>query len=219
MANIENIPPTSSDSDNIKSKSKASLTSSDRKKLQTLQPSSKNQKLLVGRKLFLSMIISTYCQQVGSDGQLSMSGSKPKKEPIKVFEDPQSSSTSDKTHKHREVQATVVTREEESQVEEADTAQARAEDFMYGEEHPPEYWKELAEKTREALEKSLVENEELHTSLTLVEEEKDALKEENEGLREMAAQAEELAKIVKGLTAEDSDTDEEEVEDENDESQ
>ena len=220
MANIENIPPTSSDSDNIKSKSKASLTSSDRKKLQTLQPSSKNQKLLVGRKLFLSMIISTYCQQVGSDGQLSMSGSKPKKETIKVFEDPQSSSTPDKTHKHREVQATVVTREEESQVEEADTAQARAEDFMYGEEYPPEYWKELAEKTREALEKSLVENEELHTSLTLVEEEKDALKEENEGLREMAAQAEELAKIVKGLTAEDSETDEEEVDDEdNDESQ
>ena len=166
------------------------------------------------------MIISTYCQQVGSDGQLSMSGSKPKKETIKVFEDPQSSSTPGKTHKDREVQATVVTREEESQVEEADTAQARAEEFMYGEEHPPEHWKELAEKTREALEKSLVENEELHTSLTLVEEEKDALKEENEGLREMAAQAEELAKIVKGLTAEDSETDEEEVDDEdNDESQ
>ena len=105
-------------------------------------------------------------------------------------------------------------------MEEADTAQARAEDFMYGDEYPPEYWKELAEKTREALEKSLVENEELHTSLTLVEEEKDALKEENEGLREMAAQAEELAKIVKGLTAEDSETDEEKVDDEdNDESQ
>lgn len=220
MANIENIPPTSSDSDNIKSKSKASLTSSDRKKLQTLQPSSKNQKLLVGRKLLLSMIISTNCRQVGSDGQLSMSGSKPKKETIKVYEDPQSSSTPDKIHKHREIQATVVTREEESQVEEADTAQARAEDFMNGEEYPPEYWKELAEKTREALEKSLVENEELHTSLTLVEEEKDALKEENEGLRGMAAQAEELAKIIKGLTAEDSDTDEEEGDDEdNDESQ
>ena len=218
MANIENIPPTSSDSDNIKSKSKASLTSSDRKKLQTLQPSSKNQKLLVGRQLFIKSIsISTYCQQVSADGQLGMSGSKPKKETIKVFEDPQSSSTSDKTHKHREVQATVVTREEESQVEETDTAQARAEDFMYGEEYPPEYWKELAEKTREALEKSLIENEELHTSLGLVEEEKEALKEENEGLREMAKQAEELAKIVKGLTADEDDEDDEDVETESEE--
>ena len=60
-----------------------------------------------------------------------------------------------------------------SQVEEADTAQAKAEEFMYGEEYPPEYWRELAEKTREALERSLVENEELHTSLCLVEKERE----------------------------------------------
>ena len=154
-----------------------------------------------------------------------MSGSK-SKETIKIYEDPQCSSTPEKTVKDakdvvqdREVQATVDTREEESQVEEADTAQARAEEFMYQEEYPPEYWRELAEKTREALERSLIENEELHTSLTLVEEEKDALKEENEGLKEMAKQAEELAKIVKGLTADQcededsSDSSEEEEED------
>ena len=102
-------------------------------------------------------------------------------------------------------------------MEEADTAQAKAEEFMYGEEYPPEYWRELAEKTREALERSLVENEELHTSLGLVEEEKEALKEENEGLKEMAKQAEELAKIVKGLTEEDDDNSEEETETEDEE--
>ena len=159
-------------------------------------------------------------KQVGADGKLRMSGSK-SEESIKIDEDPQCSSTPEKKTvkdevKDREVQATVDTREGESQVEEEDTVQARAEEFMYKEEYPPEYWRELAEKTREALEKSLIENEELHTSLTLVEEEKEALKEENEGLKEMAKQAEELAKIVKGLT-EDDDNSEEETETEDEE--
>ena len=96
-----------------------------------------------------------------------------KKDPIKIYEDPKASSTPEKKEvksrdekkdiKDCEVQATVNMKEEESQVEEADTAQAKAEEFMYQEEHPPEYWKELAEKTREALEASLLENEELHT--------------------------------------------------------
>ena len=129
-----------------------------------------------------------------------MSGGK--KEPIKIFEDPAASSTPEKTSKkEREVQATVETREQTSQVEEEDTAQARAEQIMYGEEEdlPVEYWKELAEKRREALEASLIENEELHTSLGLVEDEKAALVEERDELKVMASQAEELADIVKGL--------------------
>ena len=56
---------------------------------------------------------------------------------------------------------------------------------MYGEEHPPEYWRELAEKTREALEASLLENEELHTSLSLVEEEREALVRERDELKDI----------------------------------
>merc|ERR1712058_189713 len=121
--------------------------------------------------------------------------------------------------KDSEVQATVSMKEEESQVEEADTAQAKAEEFMYQEEYPPEYWKELAEKTREALEASLLENEELHTSLGLVEEEKSALIQERDELKEMAKQAEELAKIVKGLvTDDDNDNEESDEDDEDDES-
>ena len=127
------------------------------------------------------------------------------KEPIKIFEDPAASSTPEKTSKkEREVQATVETREQTSQVEEEDTAQARAEQIMYGEEEdlPVEYWKELAEKRREALEASLIENEELHTSLGLVEDEKAALVEERDELKVMAGQAEELARIVKGLVEE-----------------
>ena len=96
-------------------------------------------------------------------------------------------------------------REGGTQVEDKDTAQAKAEEFMYEEEYPPEYWKDLAEKRREALEASLLENEELHNSLNLVEEEKSFLAQERDSLKEMADQAEELAKIVKGLVADDED--------------
>ena len=110
---------------------------------------------------------------------------------------------------------------------------------MYGEEEPDiGYWKQLAEKrryfqmisftlkllidhpSREALETSLLENEELHTSLSAVEEEKEAVERERDNLKEMAEQAEELAKIVKSLvpdgdgddSEEDGGTDEEEGE-------
>ena len=138
-----------------------------------------------------------------------------KKEQIKIYEDPKASSTPEKkvssALKDSEVQATVSVKEGGSQVEEADTAQARAEQHMYEEEHSPEYWKELAEKTREALEASLLENEELHTSLSLAEDEKSALVQERDELRDMAKQAEELAAIVKGLVddKEEAETDEE----------
>ena len=143
-----------------------------------------------------------------------------RKEPIKIFEDPAASSTPEKkmSKAEREVQATVETREQTSQVEQEDTAQARAEQIIYGEEEdlPLEYWKELAEKRREALEASLIENEELHTSLGLVEDEKAALEEERDELKVMAGQAEELAKIVKDLVPdEDSEVSDSEEEEEN----
>eukprot|EP00092_Neocalanus_flemingeri_P075702 GFUD01093828.1.p1 GENE.GFUD01093828.1~~GFUD01093828.1.p1 ORF type:complete len:107 (+),score=29.83 GFUD01093828.1:1-321(+) len=80
---------------------------------------------------------------------------------------------------------------------------------MYGDDFPVEYWKELAEKRREALEASLLENEDLHTSLNLVEEEKSFLAHERDGLKEMAVQAEELAKIVSGLITDDAEESEE----------
>jgi len=208
MSEIENLPPPTTTATSATKASKGSTKpklGSDRKKLQTLQPSGKNQKLLVG-----------------ADGQLRMSGSK-KDSVVKIYSDPQASSTperksSSSTPKARlleaGVQASVVTKEGETQVESKDTAQADAEKFMYEDEYPAGYWKELAEKRREALEASLLENEELHTSLDLVNAEKSFLEQENDGLKEMAEQAEELAKIVKGLTATD---DEEEEADESEE--
>ena len=60
---------------------------------------------------------------------------------------------------------------------------------------------------REALETSLLENEELHTSLSAVEEEKEAVERERDNLKEMAEQAEELAKIVKSLVPDDEEED------------
>merc|ERR1719402_1356901 len=142
-----------------------------------------------------------------------MSGSK-KDSVVKIYSDPQASSTPKARLLEAGVQASVVTKEGETQAESKDTAQAEAEKFMYEDEYPAGYWKELAEKRREALEASLLENEELHTSLDLVNAEKVFLEQENDGLKEMAEQAEELAKIVKGLTATD---DEEEEADESEE--
>jgi len=207
MSEVENLPPTTTTSSTtkpgmVKSSAKPKL-GGDRKKLQTLQPSGKNQKLLVG-----------------ADGQLRMSGSK-KDSAVKIYSDPQASSTPERksstsTPKAKlleaGVQASVAMKEGGTQVEERDTAQAKAEAFMYEEEYPAEYWRELAEKRREALEQSLLENEELHTSLNMVEEEKSFLAQERDGLKEMAEQAEELAKIVKGLVT--TDDEEEESDDE-----
>ena len=69
---------------------------------------------------------------------------------------------------------------------------------------------------REALETSLLENEELHTSLTMVEEEKEAVERERDNLKEMAEQAEELAKIVKSLVPDDESEEEADDEDKED---
>jgi len=215
MSDIENRPPTSVLSSkpglkdaNIKPKDKIvkpkeKLSGSERKKLQTLQPSSKNQALLVG-----------------SDGQLRLG----QKKEVIVFKDPAPAATSTPERKastssvETAVQVSPRLAEGSTQVEEADTAIAKAQAFMYGEEEPDiEYWKQLAEKRREALETSLLENEELHTSLSAVEEEKEAVERERDNLKEMAEQAEELAKIVKSLVPEDEDSEEEGGSDEEEE--
>jgi len=208
MSDIENRPPTSvlSSKSGLKDgitkpkdksiKPKEKLSGSERKKLQTLQPSSKNQTLLVG-----------------SDGQLRLG----QKKEVIVFKDPTPAATSTPERKvtvskvETAVQVSPRLVEGSTQVEEADTAVAKAQAFMYGEEEPDiDYWKQLAEKRREALETSLLENEELHTSLSAVEEEKEAVERERDNLKEMAEQAEELAKIVKSLVPDDDEDNSEE---------
>lgn len=215
MSEVENRAPASAapvTKGGMKETATKPKITSDRKKLQTLQPNAKNQTLLVG-----------------SDGQLRMSGSG-KKEGVKIFQDPAPAATSTPEKPlsvsklslaEAAVQAVADTSEGSSQVETEDTAQARAEAQMYGEEPGLDYWKELAEKRREALETSLLENEELHTSLSMEKEEKGLVERERDNLREMAEQAEELAKIVKSLVTEESegegDTTNEEADSTNDE--
>lgn len=68
-------------------------------------------------------------------------------------------------------------------------------DLMVKDEAPPQYWKELAEQRRVALEKALQENEELHEQLEL-------LTAENKHLQTIADQTLPLAELLKDLTGE-----------------
>jgi len=167
---------------------------SGRKMLQTLQPSGKNQKLLIG-----------------PDGLLRL-GSSGKKD-IKIYQDPSAPLTSTPERKepvHKLVQASVHTTTSQTQVTEAD----KAETWMYAaeDELPLEYWKDLAEKRRVALDESLNENESLHTSLSFLEEERDELKEEVETYKSLAEHAAELANILDGVVSEEEEDKEEDVE-------
>jgi len=197
IQNHENIfvgePRTSLKENLVKPARKMSSNSnSGRKTLQTLQPSGKNQSLLVG-----------------ADGQLRTSSGKKKGNGIFVDPPAKTSTPERKVSTSKAVQADVEASCAATQVEEADTAQARAELFMYNEEFPADYWKELAEKRREALDISLTENEELHTSLASIMEQKELLQQERDNLKEMSKQAEELAKIVKTLVDDRDETEEE----------
>jgi len=78
-------------------------------------------------------------------------------------------------------------------------------------ELPLEYWKDLAEKRRVALDESLNENESLHTSLSFLEEERDELKEEVETYKSLAEHAAELANILDGVVSEEEEDKEEDV--------
>jgi len=168
-----------------------------RKTLQTLQPSGKNQKLLVG-----------------ADGLLRL-GSTGSKE-VKIYKDPEVApvTSTPERREDKPVQATASVTTAHTQVEEADTAQARADLEMYGAEEdlPLSYWKDLAEQRREALDASLHENEELHTSLSLLEEENAKINEEKEEYKSMAEKAQELAKILTSAIGDSEDETEEETE-------
>jgi len=197
---VENRPLVSADPADVEGKKKSGTEGkkkegkSGRKMLQTLQPSGKNQKLLIG-----------------PDGLLRL-GSSGKKD-IKIYQDPSAPLTSTPERKepvHKLVQASVHTTTSQTQVTEAD----KAETWMYAaeDELPLEYWKDLAEKRRVALDESLNENESLHTSLSFLEEERDELKEEVETYKSLAEHAAELANILDGVVSEEEEDKEEDVE-------
>ena len=75
-SNVENMPPISTpDPDQIKQpKQKTKSVSSDRKKLQTLQPSGKNQKLLVGLQFNRLYFYSSNINVVSRSGLMEFFG-------------------------------------------------------------------------------------------------------------------------------------------------
>ncbi|XP_003744862.1 geminin [Galendromus occidentalis] len=70
--------------------------------------------------------------------------------------------------------------------------------LMLRDDATEDYWKQLAEERRLALEKALEENQRLHENMEVLEA-------ENKHLQKIADQCAELADIVKTLTADDED--------------
>ncbi|KAK7074045.1 hypothetical protein SK128_010115 [Halocaridina rubra] len=66
---------------------------------------------------------------------------------------------------------------------------------------PPQYWEQLAEKRREALEETLIENKKLSVEVKELHVEVKELKQENKMLNEMVDEAKELAQLIKTLTS------------------
>ena len=67
MSEVENLPPPTTTATSATKASKGSTKpklGSDRKKLQTLQPSGKNQKLLVGSNSFLSIFFTIFLSRL-----------------------------------------------------------------------------------------------------------------------------------------------------------
>ena len=100
--------------------------------------------------------------------------------------------------KEKECQTGQDKKDGSSQVEEEDTAQARAEAQMY-EQPGLDDWRKLAVTRKEELETLQQENVELHIKVFTMEEEKEQAERERDNLREVAEEAQELAKIVNSL--------------------
>ncbi|XP_050700396.1 geminin-like [Eriocheir sinensis] len=77
-------------------------------------------------------------------------------------------------------------------------------DMLTCDSPPAKYWEALAEKRKEALEETLVENKELHDKNKKLESEISELKEENKLLEEMVDEAKQLAALVQSITGEES---------------
>ncbi|XP_066952676.1 geminin-like isoform X1 [Macrobrachium rosenbergii] len=117
-------------------------------------------------------------------------------------------------HKKQKMQLSVAVQTEESQKDldlsknsdgtssSASCESERIINMLTSDTAPPEYWEELAEKRREALEETLVENKKLTQENKCLKEEVAQLKEENKLLDEMVKEAKELAQLVEVITAE-----------------
>lgn len=129
--------------------------------------------------------------------------------PLKIYEDPETDKSGNivkkkevknKLKEFDEVDSPV--KEEKKREPKNSEIDPEAYLLMVQDEVPEEYWKDLAEQRRIALNETLEENEKLHVENRSLKEENGALKDEVDGLKEMAGQAEYFANIVKLLTNE-----------------
>ncbi|XP_074064434.1 multicilin [Macrotis lagotis] len=70
---------------------------------------------------------------------------------------------------------------------------------IQGAPHPEQYWKEVADQNQKALGDALVENNQLHVTLTQKQEEIASLKERNIQLKELASRTRHLASVLDKL--------------------
>uniref|UniRef100_A0A7N4NXM7 Multicilin n=1 Tax=Sarcophilus harrisii TaxID=9305 RepID=A0A7N4NXM7_SARHA len=70
---------------------------------------------------------------------------------------------------------------------------------IQGVPHPEQYWKEVADQNQKALGDALVENNQLHVTLTQKQEEIASLKERNIQLKELASRTRHLASVLDKL--------------------
>ncbi|XP_068952111.1 multicilin [Petaurus breviceps papuanus] len=70
---------------------------------------------------------------------------------------------------------------------------------IHGVSHPEQYWKEVADQNQKALGDALVENNQLHVTLTQKQEEIASLKERNIQLKELASRTRHLASVLDKL--------------------
>ncbi|XP_069126982.1 geminin-like [Argopecten irradians] len=141
-------------------------------------------------------------KNLGKDALLNAQKEKCGKDSIQIYVDPETPDSKDKTFDEKGVQT-----EKKSLSEEG--VDQEAYDLMVNEEIPENYWRDLAERRREALDESLTENEQLHSEI-------EELRNENQKLEKMANQAEYFAGVIKELVgvvddSEDKAEDEEEA--------
>ncbi|XP_060073405.1 uncharacterized protein LOC132553194 [Ylistrum balloti] len=142
---------------------------------------------LDGRKTLQTLQYSAVKDRknLGKDALLNAQKEKCGKDTIQIYVDPETPATKDKTYDDKGVQT-----EKKSKL--VDDIDQEAYDLMVNEEIPENYWRDLAERRREALDESLNENEQLHSEI-------EELRNENEKLTKMASQAEYFADVIQEL--------------------
>ncbi|XP_033645440.1 geminin-like [Asterias rubens] len=169
---------------------KSIKTKSFRQSLQTTLGSSPV--LCKGQRKTLQVIQPAVCKKKLVDSTNKIKTPK-RKHNSDVIDKPSKVSRNDKNSQHFPIyEDPKSSSENETETEQAKTAEEEAYELMIQEPAPQSYWKDIAEERRVALEDTLVENQQLHETIG-------ELRTENGRLQEMADQAEYLANVLQNV--------------------